>query len=113
MFTGLVADVGRIVEVTPRGDARDLLVGTSAIMASLPYLAPEQIRDPHDVDFRADIYSLGAVLYELLTGQPLYSADAAPALLAPGLDALVDLAEGDLVERHVLGGLVEAFHVAP
>jgi hypothetical protein len=45
-------------------------------------LAPEQIRDPHDVDFRADVYSLGAVLYELLTGSAVYAADAAPALLA-------------------------------
>lgn len=58
------------------------LVGTSAIMASLPYLSPEQIRDPHDVDVRADIYSLGAILYELLTASPVYSAETAPALLA-------------------------------
>jgi eukaryotic-like serine/threonine-protein kinase len=58
------------------------LVGTSAIMASLPYLPPEQVRDPHDVDLRADVYSLGAVLYELLTGRPVYSAESAPALLA-------------------------------
>jgi len=79
------------------------LVGTSAIMASLPYLAPEQIRDPHDVDFRADVYSLGAVLYELLTGTPVYAADAAPALLAqvaadaaPALRTLRPDAPGEL-----------------
>jgi eukaryotic-like serine/threonine-protein kinase len=70
------------LHVNPFTERAVSLVGTSAIMASLPYLAPEQIRDPHDVDFRADVYSLGAVLFELLTGTPVYSADAAPALLA-------------------------------
>lgn len=70
------------LHVNPFTERAVSLVGTSAIMASLPYLAPEQIRDPHDVDFRADVYSLGAVLFELLTGTPVYAADAAPALLA-------------------------------
>lgn len=70
------------LHVDPFTERAVSLVGTSAIMASLPYLAPEQIRDPHDVDVRADIYSLGAVLFELLTGTPVYSADTAPALLA-------------------------------
>jgi eukaryotic-like serine/threonine-protein kinase len=70
------------LHVDPFTERAVSLVGTSAIMASLPYLAPEQIRDPHDVDFRADVYSLGAVLFELLTGVAVYAADAAPALLA-------------------------------
>ncbi|HEX2875577.1 MAG TPA: protein kinase [Polyangiaceae bacterium] len=70
------------LHVNPFTERAVSLVGTSAIMASLPYLSPEQIRDPHDVDFRADVYSLGAVLYELLTGSAVYAADAAPALLA-------------------------------
>jgi serine/threonine-protein kinase len=70
------------LHVNPFTERAVSLVGTSAIMASLPYLAPEQIRDPLDVDFRADIYSLGAVLFELLTGGPVYGADAAPALVA-------------------------------
>jgi serine/threonine-protein kinase len=70
------------LHVNPFTERAVSLVGTSAIMASLPYLAPEQIRDPHDVDFRADVYALGAVLYELLTGSAVYAAEAAPALLA-------------------------------
>jgi eukaryotic-like serine/threonine-protein kinase len=70
------------LHVDPFTERSVSLVGTSAIMSSLPYLSPEQIRDPHDVDVRADVYALGAILHELLTGQPVYSADNAPSLLA-------------------------------
>ena len=58
------------------------LVGSSALLASLPYLSPEQVRDPHGVDFRADVYALGAILYELLCGLAPFEAESAPALLA-------------------------------
>lgn len=58
------------------------MVGSSALLASLPYLSPEQVRDPHGVDFRADVYGLGAVLYELLSGVAPFEAESAPALLA-------------------------------
>lgn len=70
------------LHVDPFTERSISLVGTSAIMSSLPYMSPEQIRDPHDVDARADVYALGAILHELLTGSPVYRADSAPALLA-------------------------------
>ena len=45
----------------------------SHIMMGTPaYLAPEQAQDAHSVDVRADIYSLGATLYEMLTGEIPY-----------------------------------------
>src|SRR5438876_4677946 len=42
---------------------------TKGPLGTADYLAPEQARDSHNVDFRVDIYSLGATFYTLLTGQ--------------------------------------------
>ncbi|HEX3020579.1 MAG TPA: serine/threonine-protein kinase [Chitinispirillaceae bacterium] len=46
----------------------ELLTLTTGVVGSLYYLPPEQL-DGSDIDYRADIYSLGAVLYELASGQ--------------------------------------------
>ena len=75
-----VLDFG--VSEDPLSDAAINLGGTSATGRALAYMAPEQIREPNSVDSRADIWALGAILHELLTGMPLYDAPTTPALLA-------------------------------
>lgn len=63
-----IADFGLAKMLDPT--ARDFaLTGARDIMGTPHYMAPEQMRDPSKVDHRADIYALGVVFYEMLTGQ--------------------------------------------
>ena len=53
---------------TIHDDDEPPLTLSEAILGTPQYMAPEQIRDPRNVDARSDIWSLGVVLYQLLTG---------------------------------------------
>ena len=68
------------VKVTDFGIARSIdvpvgLTQTGTVLGTSEYISPEQATG-RQVDTRTDIYSLGAVLYELLAGQPPYSGDS-------------------------------------
>lgn len=60
-------------------DTRVTIAGT--IMGTLGYMAPEQAGHDQVVDARADVFSLGCVLFECLTGTPAFAADHPMALL--------------------------------
>src|SRR4029453_14709218 len=61
-----IADFGLAKVTDPAGVS---LTGTRQAMGTPHYMAPEQWERPGEVDHRADIYALGVVLYELLTGE--------------------------------------------
>jgi serine/threonine-protein kinase len=58
------------------------LTATSDLVGTPMYMSPEQVRSSKNVDWRTDIWALGAVLYELLTDHPPFWADNLPALSA-------------------------------
>jgi tRNA A-37 threonylcarbamoyl transferase component Bud32 len=64
-----IADFGLAKLIAPdRADGVSLTV-SGAVMGTPAYMAPEQIEHPLDVDHRADIYAVGVVFYEMLTGE--------------------------------------------
>jgi eukaryotic-like serine/threonine-protein kinase len=72
------------VKVMDFGIARALtststMTQTAAVIGTAHYLSPEQARGEH-VDARSDVYSVGCLLYELLTGAPPFSGDTAVAV---------------------------------
>jgi serine/threonine protein kinase len=63
-----VADFG-LAKLMGSDATSDNLTGTHQVMGTMRYMAPEQLSATKAVDHRADIYSLGVVFYELLTGE--------------------------------------------
>jgi predicted Ser/Thr protein kinase len=63
-----IADFG-LAKLLGTNPADFTLTHTQQVMGTPRYMAPEQIEHPLEVDHRADIYSLGVVLYEMLTGE--------------------------------------------
>jgi eukaryotic-like serine/threonine-protein kinase len=67
--TPRIIDFGLAKAVTPAAPGEGLLTQVGAFVGTPGYMSPEQVNpDLHDIDTRTDVYSLGVVLYELLTG---------------------------------------------
>lgn len=76
----LVADFGIALAVSKAGGERVTQTGLS--LGTPRYMSPEQATGDRVIDARTDIYSLGAVVYEMLTGEPPHSGGTAQALVA-------------------------------
>ena len=86
-----IADFG-IAKLAGEAGVGSTLTGTGAALGTPHYMAPEQLERPAEVDHRADIYSLGVVFYEMLTGElPLgrFSPPSAKATVDPRIDQVV------------------------
>lgn len=93
--------------------ALQAITRTGAIVGTCGYMAPEQVRGVRDLDGRADLFSLGCVAFECLTGRPPFGADAFASVLArvllgsaprvrefaPGVSSDVEAVVARLLER--------------
>jgi eukaryotic-like serine/threonine-protein kinase len=75
----LVADFGIALAVSKAGGTR--LTETGLAIGTPAYMSPEQAAGDPTLDGRSDLYSLACVLYEMLTGEPPYTAQTAQAMI--------------------------------
>ncbi len=76
----VIADFGIALAVSKAGGARVTQTGLS--LGTPQYMSPEQATGDRVIDARSDIYSLGAVTYEMLSGEPPHSGSSAQAIIA-------------------------------
>ncbi|HZO13866.1 MAG TPA: serine/threonine-protein kinase [Polyangiaceae bacterium] len=74
--------IAKLLEETPRRPGEATLTRATVVLGSPGYMAPEQIRNARDVDVRADIWSLGVVLHELVSGRLPFDAETHAGLMA-------------------------------
>ncbi|MFT5682234.1 MAG: hypothetical protein ACI8RZ_003152 [Myxococcota bacterium] len=85
-----IADFGIARLLSPDDPTSPGLTRTGALMGTPSYMSPEQIRDARAIDYRADIWALGCILHEIITGRrALDGADNGEILTAVLTGAIV------------------------
>lgn len=87
-----LADMGLARQTS---DAETALAEAGKAFGTPYYIAPEQIRGDPNIDFRADLYSLGATLYQMVTGRVPFEAPTPQQVM----------------QKHLLGALVPPDHI--
>jgi len=109
----LVADFGIALAVSAAGGSR--LTETGLSIGTPHYMSPEQAMGDRELDARSDVYSLGAMLYEMLTGDPPYHGNTAQAIVAKVITEKAPpvTAARDTVPTHVDAAIQKALAKLP
>jgi tRNA A-37 threonylcarbamoyl transferase component Bud32 len=74
--------ISKLAPGAEESGADPALTATTAIMGSPSYMSPEQLKSTKEVDPRTDVWSLGTVLYEAITGKPAFRGETLPQTCA-------------------------------
>jgi hypothetical protein len=100
----LVADFGIALAVS-RSEGGSRMTETGMSLGTPHYMAPEQAMGEREITPKADIYALGAVLYEMLTGDPPFTGSTAQAIVAR---TLTESPRPITKQRHTVSAHIEA-----
>ena len=109
----VVADFGIAIAVTNAGGGR--LTQTGLSLGTPQYMSPEQATGERDIDARSDVYSLGAVTYEMLTGEAPFTGPTAQAIVAKVItsDAPNLVSQRKSIPQHVEDAVLKALEKMP
>ncbi len=109
----MVADFGIALAISEAGATR--LTETGLSIGTPQYMSPEQAMGDRALDARSDIYSLSAMLYEMLTGDPPYTGSTAQAIVAKVITEKPPevTAVRDTVPSHVADAIHQALAKLP
>lgn len=83
-------------------DSYDELTGSGICMGTVDYMSPEQCQFPETVDGRCDVYSLGVVLYEMLTGKRPYKGKSYLSVVLKHIEAPLPILPQKLIRYQPL-----------
>jgi len=98
----LVADFGIALAASKVGATRMTETGMS--LGTPQYMSPEQAMGEREIDARSDVYALGVVLYEMLSGEPPFTGSTAQAIIAR---VVTDSPRSLTAQRHTIPRHVE------
>jgi len=110
----LVADFG-IALAASRTEGSSRMTETGMSLGTPHYMSPEQALGERTLDARTDVYALGCVLYEMLTGEPPFSGPTAQAIIAKVMSSEPEpvTALRKTVPSHVAGAIQRAIEKLP